>query len=205
VWLGQPINWSIFKWEQGVPFISSFLLVLLLMAAIKRRAPGNIERYLWAVLVQVPAILVVHLWYGDESPIYACTYVFFTFLILYTVCRIALDCLRDRQYPVRAIAITFLLALISARIASFELQGRYAWISLSEGFLLLWAGLLTAFTGAYRPRRDLYFALGLFWLFQSAYSFGWSIKWQEWAELNWLVPPLMAIGFFSYLTWRLRY
>lgn len=173
-------------------------------AAIKRRAPANIERYLWCVLAEIPFLWVVNYWYGDGSLIYACTYAFFTAIILYSAFRIALDCLRTRRYRLRAVAIAFLLAMIFARIAFLDASGPYLAINIGEGFVLVLAGVLVAFSSPYTSRPDLYFTLGVFWLAQAAFSLGWVLNWQEWQEINWLVPPLMACVAFSVLAWRLR-
>lgn len=182
----------------------TFLTALAVMRAIWQRPPVNLARYLWAVLLQIPTLWLVHYWYGDESAEYAAYYVLFTGFILYTIWRIAIDAMIGQRYRLRATAIMFVLALTLTRVASLDMHGQWAWISLSEGFLLLWAGLLTAFAGVHRPRRDLYFTLGFFWIAQGGYSLGWSVAWKDWADYNWLVPPLMAIGCFGYLARRLR-
>lgn len=182
----------------------TFLTALAVMRAIRQQPPANISRYLWAVLLQIPTLWVVHLKYGDDSLEYASYYVLCAVAILYTVWRIAINALAGRKYRLRATAIMFILALTLTRIASLDMQGQWAWISLGEGFLLIWAGLLTAFAGVHRPRRDLYFTLGFFWILQGGYSLGWSIAWKEWQPYNWLVPPLMAIGCFCWLARRLR-
>ena len=184
--------------------LSGLLTALTLILAISQHPPANIARYLWCVLAEIPFLWVVHSWYGDESYIYVCTYLLFTTLILLAICRIAINSLKGRKYRLRAIAITFLLALVPLKLALLDMHGQWAWVSVSEGFVLCWAGSLTMFSGAYRPIWDLYVPLGAFWCLQSLYCFGWSIKWQEWAELNWVLPPLMAIGCFSWLAYRLR-
>ena len=182
----------------------TFLTALAVMRAIWQRPPVNLARYLWAVLLQIPTLWIVHLRYGDESLEYASYYVLFTAAILYTIWRIAIDAMIGRRYRLRATAIMFILALTLTRIASLDMHGQWAWISLGEGFLLLWAGLLTAFAGVHRARRDLYFTLGCFWILQGGYSLGWSIQADAWREYNWMVPQIMAIGCFVWIARRLR-
>jgi hypothetical protein len=80
----------------------------------------------------------------------------------------------------------------------------YLAISLAEGFVLAWAGTLTVFLAPYMRRPDLIFPLGVFWLAQAGYSFGWTLNWREWQEINWLVPPALGICCFSWLAYRLR-
>jgi len=178
-----------------------------LMLAIWRRAPANIERYLWAVLVYIPFVWWGHYWYGDWAWQYAAIYSLFTGVILWCVCRITLDCLRERHYRARAVAITLITALMLARLSYMGTArplGAWAWISLSEGFVLAWAGTLTAFLAPYMRRPDLIFPLAVFWLAQAGYSFGWTLNWKEWQEANWLVPPALGTCCFSWLAYRLR-
>lgn len=187
--------------------IFALLMALTLMVAIWQRAPARIERYLWAFLVEIPIGWAVHSWYGDWSYIYACTYVLLDALILWCVLRITLDCLKTRQNRFKAAVAVLILAACLTKLAFLGAQGhvdRFLAISLVEGFILVWAGTLTLFAGAHTRRPDLYCTLGAFWLAQAWYSFGWTIKFQEWADINWLVPPLMAIGCFGYLARRLR-
>lgn len=176
---------------------------LTLMAAIKRRAPANIERYFWCVLAEIPFLWVVNAWYGDRSLTYACTYALFTAIILYAIVRIALDCLRTRRYKLRSVSIAFIFALLFARLAFLDASGPYLAINIGEEFVLVLAGILTAFSSPYTSRPDLYFILGVFWLCQAGFSLGWVLNWQEWQDANWLVPPAMACVAFSVLSWRL--
>jgi len=184
-------------------YICGLLTALTLILAIRQHPPANVANYLIAVLWEIPFLWVYKWEFGDESWEYASAYCLLIVPILYAIGRITADSLKGRQFRARAAAITLILALCLARIASSDLHGQYAWISLGQGFLLMWFGSLTAFAGAYRPRRDLYFALGCFWTCQAIWNFGWSIKWQEWADLNWILPPLMAMCCFGFLAWRL--
>jgi hypothetical protein len=92
-----------------------------------------------------------------------------------------------------------------AKLTRMDMHSQWAWISLAEGFLLLWAGILTAFAGAYRPRRDLYVPLGMFWVLQGGLALGWAIHGQLWERWNWTLPPALGCAAFSVLAWRLRY
>lgn len=180
-------------------------MALTLAAALKNHPPENLARYLWASLVYIPFIWAAHVAWDDWDWRYAATYCLFTAAILYCVCRIAWDCVRDRRYRLRPIAICFILAAVLTKLAKLDLHGQWGWISLAEGFLLLWAGILVAFSGAWRPRWDLYVPLGIFWVLQGGYSLGWAIHGKLWESINWLVPPAMGCLCFSWLAWRLRW
>jgi hypothetical protein len=177
------------------------------MLALRFHPPANIERYLWAELVYIPFVLSAAWSFGVWSWQYAAVYCLFTVPILYAVCRIAWDCLRDRRWHLRPIAICFVLAGILTRMAFLgagKPLGRFMVISLVEGFILAWAGVLTAFTAPYTRHPDLLFPLAMLWLVQAAYSFGWTLNFKEWGKLNWLVPPCVATAAFLVLAWRLR-
>jgi hypothetical protein len=178
------------------------------MAAIKQQPPANLARYLWAQLVYIPFIWATNAWWGDRSWQYATVYCLFTTRILYAVCRITLDCLRTRRWRLRALAVSFILAAVLTRIAFLgipkPLSGFLA-ISLAEGFVLAWAGTLTAFTAPYTERPDLIFPLAAFWLVQALYDYGWVLNFKDWTALNWTVPPLMGCAAFGVLAWRLRH
>lgn len=200
-------NWNISSQEPTAPHIFNFLVLVALTRAIKRQAPANIEPYLWVIAVQILGNTAVHLGYGDWSWQYLCTYAGFDAFILWFVCRITLDCLSTRERRFRACVAVLILAACLTKLAFLGAQGhvdRFLAISLVEGFILVWAGTLTLFAGAHTRRPDLYCTLGAFWLAQAWYSFGWTIKFQEWADINWVLPPLMAIGCFGYLARRLR-
>ena len=179
------------------------MLVMSLALALLRLPPANIARYLWAVLFEVPFLWVINAWHGDQSYLYALTYGAFTAIILACILRIAWDSMRGQPYRLRIVVISLLLASVFAGIARYEMEGQFAWITLCEGFLLLWAGIVASFAGAYRPRWDLYVPMGCFWMAQSLFDFGWCLHGQRWEAVNWLVPPGMAFVFFLYLAWRL--
>jgi hypothetical protein len=177
------------------------------MLAIRNHPPANVERYLWAVLAQIPFCLAANAWWGIWSVEYAAVYVFFTGLILWCICRIALDCLRERQYRLRAAAIMFILAVMLVKMAFTGLPrpvDGFAMISLIEGFVLAWCGSLCAFLAPYTRRPDLIFPLAVFWLALALYDFGWVLHGRMWDRINWLVPPALGVCCFSLLAWRLR-
>lgn len=177
------------------------------MAAIRQHPPANIARYLWYVLLEIPFLWCGGAAYGDWSWQYAAIYCVFTALILCAIVRIAWDCLRDRRYRLRPIAICFILAAVLTKIAILGVSGRvsgFLAISLAEGFVLAWAGSLTAFAAPYRQRPDLYFPLAVLWLCQSAFAFGWVLNFKGWGEfINWTVPPLLGCLAFGWLVLRL--
>jgi hypothetical protein len=191
----------------SMSYIFVLLMALTLMTAIRRQAPANIERYLWWFLIEIPIGWAVHSWYGDWSPIYAFTYCLFDGIILLCACRIAIDCLRTRRYRLRAAALVLILALAVTRTVFLEAVqplDRFLVISLVEGFVLVWAGTLALFAGAYTKYPGLYCALGVFWLCQAWYSLGWVMDWKALEEFNWLIPPATGFLCFSWLAWRLK-
>ena len=184
-------------------FISALLVSIPLLAAVRQHPQANLARYLWSSLVYVPFVWTASSVWGDWTWQYATVYCLFTALILASIFRIAWDCLSGRHYKLRPIAAAGILALVLAKVALAGMQGQWAWISVSEGFLLAWAGILTAFSGAHRPRSDVYVPLGMFWTLQAGFSFGWALHGQQWEQFNWILPPLMGFCCFSYLSWRL--
>lgn len=174
------------------------------MAAIKQRAPANLERYLWAVLIQEPFVWAASQWWGDRSVRYAVAYCLFVAPILYCACRIALDCLRTRHYRCRAVAVALIIATVTTKTAAKDIQGDYPVISLTEGFVLVWVASLCGFLLPYLKRRDLIGTLVALWLAQAGYSFGWCLHGHKWDVVNWILPPALGIACFSVLAWRLR-
>lgn len=179
-------------------------VTISLMTALERNPPANVSRWLWAQLVYIPFVWTASFFYSNEAWQYALTYCVFTAWILYAVVRIAWDSARGHRYRLRMVAASLVLAATLAECARLDMHGQWAWVTLSEGFLLLWAGILTAFAGAHRPRWDLYVPLGAFWVLQGGFSLGWTIHGQVWQDWNWVVPPTMGLACFSYLAWRLK-
>lgn len=188
--------------------ISGFLVGASLLLALWHRAPANLERYLWAVLIEIPFLWAANAWWGDWSVAYAVTYIVFTVPILYCIARFVLDCLRGRPMRLRALAISSLFAMVTARGAYLGLPqpvDGFRAISIVEGFVLVWAGLLSLFLTPYVRRPDLIFPLGLLWLGQAYFSFGWTFNALSWGHaLNWLVPPALGCACFLLIAWRLR-
>lgn len=179
-----------------------------LMAGLLRHPPRRLAAYLWAELVYIPFVLCAAWYFGIWSKVYASIYVFFTAFILYAIIRFTLDCLRSRQYRLRAVAIALLFAAVLTKMAiagvSRPLSG-YAAINLGEAFVLAWAGILCLFVSPYMKRPDLIFPLGALWACQSAFRFGWSINFSHWVALNWLIPPMLGCLAFSFLAYRLSF
>jgi hypothetical protein len=177
------------------------------MAALQRNPPANLARYLWAQLASIPFIFCTAWAFGVWSRLYTAVYAVFTGLILCCVILIVLDCLSGRRYRFRAAMISFLLAGMLAKLALGgvlrPMSGSLT-ISIGEGFVLAWAGILCLFLAPYARRPDLIFPLGALWMVQAAYRFGWSINFARWQEVNWIFPPAIGCVIFSLLAWRLR-
>jgi hypothetical protein len=187
--------------------LSGLLIAISLLLALRHRAPANIERYLWSVLAEIPFLWVFAWEFGVWSVTYAVVYVLFTAIVLACICRIAIDCLRRRHYRLRAAAIAFLLAGLAARGAYLGMPRPitgYQWIALLQGMVLFWAGILVTALFRYVKRWDLVFPLGLFWLVQAFWNFGWTFHGHAWDKINFWVPPALGCVIFSLLAWRLR-
>lgn len=130
----------------------------------------------------------------------------FTTAILVAATSITALLLRQSHNQLRAIVACGVFVLILARAAYLGTAKPltvFVAVSLVEGFVLAWNGMLLAFLAPYTKRPDLYFPLAVFWLVQAYYCFGWTIKLREWEALNWMVSPVLGLLFFSVLAWRL--
>jgi len=174
-----------------------------LLAALRLPAPDSLRRYLWCHLATIPFVWGGGLLFGDWSITYAAIYCACSGLILVSIGSIAWECLNGRHFRARTAAIALILALCLGKLASSETSG-LGWISLVEGVILFWAGMIVGFTAPYIQRWDIALTLSLFWMAQALYSFGWTLHGHLWDRWNWTVPPLTGIAAFSIIAWRLR-
>jgi hypothetical protein len=188
--------------------LSGLLVAASLVLALSQRPPTRLKLYLLAQLVYVPFVWAAYYLWDEWSVGYAAVYVAFTVLILLAIVGIVMDFLADWRYPARLAGSTFLLAMVIARIAFLGSQERfsdYGAISLTEGFFLAWAGTLALFAAPYTKRPDFIFPLGLLWIAQAAYDFGWMLHGRLWDAWNWIVPPGMCVCCFLFLAARLAW
>lgn len=80
-------------------------------------------------------------------------------------------------------------------------MSRLGWISLVEGVVLLWAGMLASFLAPYTAEWRIALTLGLFWMSQALYDFGWVLHGHYWDRVNWIVPPATGILAFLLIGW----
>jgi hypothetical protein len=164
--------------------------------------PFAVRVYLLAQLVYIPPV-----WLLRDTSWYRNTYCVFTAVILATAGNIVWEALSARRHRLRVFACAFLLSLTFAHLAFVGLARPMRtndWIVLSEGFLLLLMGILLAYAAAHLERWDIALLLGLLWIFQGAYDFGWVLDWPRWMPINWIAPAWMEIIAFTLLGWRLR-
>jgi len=176
-----------------------------LILALRQRAPLSILGYIFAQLVSLPPIWLGAWLLGIWSPWYAAIYVLFTLPILAAILWIVHDVLLELHAGIRAIAVAFILAVILARIAFVGLSHAptgYDWLNLVLGAYLAWAGILVGTASAYIERWDLGLILGCLWLGQSVSCFGWTLH--LWANLNWILDPLLGVTAFLLIAWRCR-
>jgi hypothetical protein len=176
------------------------------MAGILKHPPANLGWYLWAELVSIPFFLCSAWAFGVYSVAYAVVYCLLTALIFLTIARLAWDCLESRRYRFRALGVALTFSIVLTRIAFIGISkpfSGYLVISLAEGLILAWAGILAVFTAPYTRRPDLTFPLGALWLGQACYRLGWALNFSVWQEINWVIPPMLGLACYSFLAWRL--
>jgi hypothetical protein len=186
--------------------LSGLLIAISLVLALLQNPPTSLRRYLWAQLVYVPFVWAAYYVFGEWSVGYAVIYCIFTVIILLSVVGIVTDCVSAWRHPARLAGSAFLLAMVLTRKAFTGVSGHldgYEAITLAEGFFLSWAGTLATFTAPYTKRPDLVFPLGMFWMIQAAYDFGWTLHGHLWDAVNWVIPPAMGVICFTFLAWRL--
>jgi hypothetical protein len=154
-------------------------------------------------------LLIAALWLYGWGPAYAWVYVLSSVPIFLAIAAICKESLLTREHKARAIAIGFILALAIGHLAHVGIVRPvtvYDWISLTEGTLLVWAGIVLGFSAAYIKRWDLAIILAIMWLAQALFSFGYVLHfdWPEWLEANWYVPQSICIVGFSLIAWRVR-
>ena len=180
---------------------------MTLLLALRQNPPTSLRRYLWAQLVYIPFVWAAGWLWGDWNWRYAAVYAGFTVVILLAILGVIREQLTAWRYPARLAGMTFLLGMVLTRGAFVGAKASfdgYGAISLGEGFFLSWAGILAAFVAPYTKRPDITFTLGMLWIVQAGYDFGWLLHGRLWQEWNWLVPPLTGMVAFSLLAWRLR-
>ena len=178
------------------------------MEAIRRRPPSRLEAYCWSQLLYIPPVLCAAWYFGVWSWQYLAVFAFFTAVVLWSVCRLTWSLLQSRLNRLRPIAATFLVALIMARIAyrgTVQPHNLFLATSLASGFVLAWNASLLGLLSPYTRRPDLYLPLAALWGCQGCWAFGWSLHFEEWAALNWILPPLMGLICFSWLAHRLKW
>jgi hypothetical protein len=171
--------------------------------------------WLLAHALSSPVNIAVYLIFGADSPLYFWTYTVATSLILAVACRITWKALQSRHYRARGMACGAILGLVGvgATYQGIALLGRsvtpYDLLAIWQGGVLWWAGSILGYIAAFSPRmerREVALILGLLWLGQGVFNFGYAlhIDWAVWQFMDQWVQPLMLVVACGMIGWRLK-
>ena len=139
--------------------------------------------------------------FGDDSPVYFCTYTVGTALICLFVLWLTWDSIPS-PHRLRKAAIPAVLGVTVARMTALEHIGGINssdWLILAVGAFLFACGTILTTAAVYAPRNHTaLLILGILWLVQAVYFFGYLIQAPEWIETGYWAPALItALGFLA--------
>jgi len=145
--------------------------------------------------------------FGDESVAYRWTYSIGSGLICLFALWISWDNVPGPQRS-RKIAIPAVLAVTVARMVALGMPSGLksgTWLLLVVGAILFFCGQVASAAAAYTPRNHTaLLILGLLWLSQAMYFFGYLLHAPEWMATGYWLPALLAcLGFLS-VGWFLK-
>ena len=160
--------------------------------------------YFCAQAVYTVSLEVIRVFYTTDSDFYAWAFGLLTGLTFLTIPWLIWESLRLWNFRLRKLGIMAVAAIGTARIAYLGAGGHLrlaGWIVLLDAATLLWAGFLLGATAAYYEREELLtgLILGVLWIIQSGFKFGWLIGWHtlEWQHMNQWIPATLCIAAFS--------
>jgi hypothetical protein len=165
-------------------------------------------RLIWYFVTQVvyiPFVWGTYLLKGP-GPVYGFIYCAFTAFVLVTVFGIAWEAVSRRMGRWEAVGLAFLLTEVVAGRALVGIPkplSWYLWAVWGEGALLMWAGIILCGAAWYRRKRLALIMLGVYWICQAVFDFGFCLAWPRWAIVNLWVPPAMGAFAFSLILWKL--
>ena len=139
--------------------------------------------------------------FGDESTVYFCTYTVGTALICLFVLWLTADNIPSPS-RLRKAAIPAVLSVTVARMTALEHIGGLNssdWLILAVGAFLFACGMILTTAAVYAPRNHTaLLILGILWLVQAVYFFGYLIQAPEWVSTGYWAPALItALGFLA--------
>lgn len=181
-------------------------IIVSLLWALAYPQPKCLTRYLFACLYADLAVFLAHWIWGDASVVYAAIYSIFTAAILLAAVALVGETIyRQRNvWRIAGIAIVFAVSLGHLAYSGIQTMHYYDWIGLTEATTLFWCGLVAGFTAPYVRMWDIQLTLGLFWMAQALWRWGFYMHLPAWLPLNWKVPGYLGIAAFSVIAWRLR-
>ena len=137
--------------------------------------------------------------FGDSSLVYFWTYASGTALICLFALWLTLSNV-PAPHRLRKIAIPAVLGLIVARMTALECVGGLnyqKWLILAVGGFLFACGMILTTAAVYAQRNHTaLLIMGILWLVQSVYFFGYLIQAPEWEATGYWAPALItALGF----------
>ena len=161
--------------------------------------------YFFTQVLYVPFVWGTYLLKGP-GPMYGFVYCFFTAFILVTVFGVAWEAVSRRMGRFEAMGLAFLLTEVVAGRALVGIgkpMSWYLWVVWGEGAFLFWSGIVLSGASLYCRKRVALMMLGVYWICQAVFDFGFCLKWPQWAVVNIWVPPVMGALAFSLILWKL--
>ncbi len=198
---------------------SAVLILSALWAVTAPQHSRSIRAYLRAQLasaVLLEGVLAVGI--GSDSPAYAVLFSLATLAILAAAAAVAWECIGMYGGKMRLVILleSCMVPLMILGVAALTLHRQlgtipsYLWIALLEGALLAALGLAiaTAAPLASGRTRLVAIALGVLWLCQACYEYGFALGLkfhpETWLTLNEWLPTFLVATALSWLGWKLR-
>ena len=139
--------------------------------------------------------------FGDTSPAYFWTYAIGSGLLCFFVLWLTVDEVPP-PHALRKMAIPAVLAVTVARMTALECVGSLdasKWLLLIIGAILFFCGQVLTAAAVYAHRNHTaLLILGILWLVQAVYLFGYLIQAPEWVSTGyWLPALLVCLGFLA--------
>lgn len=144
--------------------------------------------------------------FGDESAPYLWVYGSSSALLCLMALWITWDGIPEPE-RLHKCAIPAVLALTVGRMVAFEYRGTIssgAWLLLTVGAILFFCGQVQSAAAVYSYRdHTIMLILGVSWLMQSMYFFGWLIEAPEFQATGYWAPALLCSTAFLLIGWKI--
>jgi len=174
------------------------ILLLALWWARSANGKGIVVMYVDAQILFTVAVYGSLLFMPETSVAYAWVFSLATLPILIACLLIAHRGYRTHNVKRLALltSLGFTATLLALYAHGLAHPMRYQdWIAVSEGAILAASGVMTGISAPFAPRPTISMILGVLWLVQASYEFGFSIHmpspaWDDWNEK---VPFLLVV------------